>query len=216
MYGVDEAMVMKIWFHPESPYARRVLCFLDWTGITAERIPLALENREHRDESYLKINPFARVPAIVDNGFALSESLAILRYLVARDGLWNWYPQDLRGRAVADQWLEYVSQHASRPFIDLAWSRQMAARFGHKAQDGVEVAALKKMKRELPVLEARLRASPFLAGDHPTLADVALYPFATLAGEAGLDLHADAPHVAVWIGQMAALTVISASAVNQP
>jgi len=63
---------------------------------------------------------------------------------------------------------------------------------------------------------ARLRASPFLAGEHPTLADVALYPFATLAGEAGLDLQADAPHVAVWIGQMAALAVISASAVNQP
>ena len=103
---------MKIWFHPESPYARRVLCFLDWTGIAAERISLALENREHRDEAYLKINPFARVPAIVDNGFALSESLAILRYLVARDELWNWYPQDLRGRAVADQWLEYVSQRA--------------------------------------------------------------------------------------------------------
>ena len=63
---------------------------------------------------------------------------------------------------------------------------------------------------------ARVRASPFLAGEHPTLADVALYPFATLAGEAGLDLQADAPHVAFWIGQMAALTVVAGSSVNQP
>ena len=84
----------------------------------------------------------------------------------------------------------------------------MAARFGHKVQDGVEVAAVKKMKRELPVLEARLCETPFLAGDHPTLADVALFPFATLAGEAGLDLAADAPHLALWIGKMAALPVV--------
>ena len=63
---------------------------------------------------------------------------------------------------------------------------------------------------------ARLRVSPFLAGDHPTLADVALYPLATLAGEAGLDLRAKSLHVAVWIGQMAALTVVAGSSVNQP
>jgi len=49
----------------------------------------------------------------------------------------------------------------------------------------------------------------------PTLADVALYPFATLAGEAGLDLRANSLHVAVWIRQMAALTVVAGSAVNQ-
>jgi glutathione S-transferase len=190
---------LKVWFHPESPYARRVLCFLDWNKIDAERIPVSLEQREHRGAEYLKVNPWGRVPAILDGDFALSESLAILRYLVDRDGLFSWYPKDLRGRAVADQWLEYVSQHACRPFLDLAWERTMAARFAGRSSPGVEELAVKRLKRELPILNARLAESPFLAGANPTLADVALYPFVKLSGEAGIDLATDAPELAAWL-----------------
>ncbi len=200
--------VIKVWFHPESPYARRVLCFLDWTGISATRIQVALENREHLEKTYLDITPFGRVPAIVDNGFALSESLAILRYLVARDGLFEWYPEDLQRRAVADQWLEYVSQHGAPPFIELAWNLNMAARYGLKPRVGAAEAAAKKIKRELPVLEARLTQCSFLSGEaRPGLADVALYPFAALAVEAQIDLPRVAPHLAAWMIRMADLPV---------
>lgn len=191
---------MKVWFHPESPYARRVLCFLDWNQIDAERIPVSLEQREHRGAEYLKVNPWGRVPAILDGDFGLSESLAILRYLVERDGLYQWYPRGLRERAVADQWLEYVSQHACRPFLDLAWERAMIKRFAGRSSPGVEELALKRLTRELPFLNARLAESPFLAGATPTLADVALYPFIKLSGEAGIDLATDAPDLAAWLG----------------
>ena len=189
---------MKVWFHPESPYARRVLCFLDWNQIEAERIPVALEQREHRGAEYLKVNPWGRVPAILDGDFALSESLAILRYLVESRKLHQWYPQGLRERAVADQWLEYVSHHACRPFLDLAWERAMVKRFGGRSNPGVEELAEKRLGRELPFLDARLGESPFLAGQNATLADVALYPFVKLSGEAGIDLTTVAPNLHAW------------------
>ncbi len=193
---------MKVWFHPESPYAQRVLNFLDWTGISAEKIPVSLENREHRSDAYLQVNPHGRVPAIWDNGFQLVESLAILRYLVERDGLYDWFPRGLQERAKADEWLEYVSQHACRPFLDLAWSRTMAARYGQKALPGVDEAAQKKLRRELPFLNERLGQSGFLVGGRPTLADVALYPFVGLSGAAGIDLGGEAPHLLRWFQQM--------------
>lgn len=194
---------MKVWFHPESPYARRILCFLDWNNIEADRIPVSLEQREHREAEYLKVNPWGRVPAILDGDFALSESLAILRYLVESRKVHQWYPQGLRERAVADQWLEYVSQHACRPFLDLAWERSMAARFGGRTNSGAVDMALKRLKRELPFLDTRLAESPFLAGANPTLADVALYPFVTLSSEAGVDLKALAPNLLAWSDRVA-------------
>lgn len=202
---------LKVWFHPASPYARRVLVFLEWTGLPAELIQVALEKREQKNETYLKINPYGRVPAIVDEDgegrvFALSESVAILRYLVDRFGLHEWYPAGLRERAAADQWLEYASQQASRPFLDLAWLRTLGPRYGMAEESQtrrvLEEAALKKLGRELPVLNARLGESPYLAGVRPTLADVALYPFASLYQEAGVDLEAAAPVIAPWLARM--------------
>lgn len=201
--------MLKLWFHPQSPYARRVLCFLDWTGIPAERIPVALEQREQRRPEYLAVNPYGRVPTIVDEGgpgeapFALSESLAILRYLVEKHRLYDWFAVGLHERAKADQWLEYVSQQACRPFLDLAWLRTLGPRFRmapDEASSKVQIeAALKKLRRELPILESRLGESPFLVGARPTLADVALFPFVNLHAEAGVDLAREAPAVMRWL-----------------
>jgi glutathione S-transferase len=174
---------------------------------------VALEKREQKSENYLTINPYGRVPAIVDEDvdgspFALSESVAILRYLVDRHGLHEWYPAGLRERAAADQWLEYASQQASRPFLDLAWLRVLAPRFGMAQEPDVvrvqEEAALKKLHRELPVLQSRLAESPYLAGMRPTLADVALYPFAALHVDAGIELIKAAPAVVAWLDRLAA------------
>jgi glutathione S-transferase len=206
--------LLKLWFHPQSPYARRVICFLDWTGIHSERIPVALERQEQRSPEYLALNPYGRVPFIVDDAdlgpagkpFALSESLAILRYLVEKHGFDDWYPKGLQMRAKSDQWLEYASQQASRPFLDLAWLRTFGPRLGMAPDEQsskvlIEVAK-KKLNRELPVLDARLSEYPFLAGTRPTLSDVALYPFASLHSEAGVDLASEAPAVVAWLDRI--------------
>lgn len=212
---------MQVWYHPESPYAQRVLYLLDVLAIDAERISVNLAKREHRANNYVSINRFSRVPALVDNGLHLAESLAILRYLIGREvgrvnlvqstdessgphagksaaAIESWYPSALRERAGVDQWLEYVAHHASRPFLDLAWSRTLAARYGFTVDSWIEAAALKKIGRELPVLEERFAGSSYLCGDQPTLADVALYPFVALADSAQLDLAVDAPKLNRW------------------
>ena len=56
----------------------------DLLGIHYEKVPVKLEEGEHKKEPFLKINPQAEVPALSDgDDFNLSESNAIIRYLVA-------------------------------------------------------------------------------------------------------------------------------------
>lgn len=52
-------------------------------------------------------NPQRKAPTIVDDGFALSESRAIAKYLVAKYGNNKYYPQDIKARALIDQRLDF-------------------------------------------------------------------------------------------------------------
>ena len=62
-----------------------------------------ISKMEHKSEEYLKINPSGQVPAIKDGDFCLSESHSILRYLAESRGCPdNWYPKDLKKRAIVD------------------------------------------------------------------------------------------------------------------
>lgn len=64
---------------------------------------------EHLKEEFRNnVNRFKKVPAIVDNGFQLSESIAILRYLTncyKFDD--HWYPKNDQLRARVDEYLEW-------------------------------------------------------------------------------------------------------------
>ena len=57
---------------------------------------------------FLQINPIHSIPTIVDDGFALWESRAILRYLCnkyAPDS--TLYPKEPQKRAIVDRWLDF-------------------------------------------------------------------------------------------------------------
>ncbi len=63
------------------------------------------------DEYRNNINRFQKVPALVDNSFQLSESIAIFRYIAAKEKFNDhWYPKDLQKRGRIDEYLEWSVQ----------------------------------------------------------------------------------------------------------
>lgn len=61
-----------------------------------------------KDEYRQNVNRFKKVPAIVDNGFQLSESIAIVRYFANRYSFDDhWYPKNDQQRARIDEYLEW-------------------------------------------------------------------------------------------------------------
>ena len=75
--------MLKFYHNPRSPMARRV-----WRGLLEKQIlfePILMKlNGDHLQPEYLEINPFHHVPVIVDDGFRMVESIAILDYLEAK------------------------------------------------------------------------------------------------------------------------------------
>ena len=90
--------------HPVSSNALKVRFLLAVLSLRYERshIPFA----RPRPEEYTRVNPFGRIPTLVDGGFVLAESNAILRYLAEREGRDDLYPRGLRERAAVERALD--------------------------------------------------------------------------------------------------------------
>lgn len=77
-------------------------------GLDAEVKLVNLAAGEQNDPEFLKLNPMHQVPVLVDGAFVLTESRAILGYLVNKfkPGS-SLYPTEAEARAVVDQRLYY-------------------------------------------------------------------------------------------------------------
>jgi len=88
-----------------SPPSRAVHFCLKMLSCDFEYKNVDLSKGEHKTEEYLKMNPDGAVPTIKDGDFVLSESRAILTYLVekyGKDEHDSLYPRDLAKRAMVD------------------------------------------------------------------------------------------------------------------
>jgi glutathione S-transferase len=86
-----------------SPFARRVWLSLEHKALPYEEKLLSFAAGDLSKPEYLAINPRHRVPAIVDDGFALYESVAIVEYLDQRypDAGQRLFPPDPKEAAIA-------------------------------------------------------------------------------------------------------------------
>jgi glutathione S-transferase len=74
-------MVLQIYGDRMSQPSRALLIFARANNIQHEEKTTRIINNEHQTPEFLAINPMGQVPAMVDDGFKLFESHAILRYL---------------------------------------------------------------------------------------------------------------------------------------
>lgn len=160
-----------------SPYAWRVWLALEHKRLSYELHVMSFSGGDLKTDAFRAINPRGRVPTIVDGGFALAESAAILEYLQdAYPGSGPaLFPGDVRARAQARRMIreadEYLA-HGMEVLGDLL--------FGAAAPDAAAVAqAREAFLAEASVLEQSSQA-PFLAGDVGA-ADFTVYPIIALA-----------------------------------
>ena len=123
-----------------------------------------------RTPEFLALNPSHTIPTIVDDGFALFESNAILVYLAKKYNWTAYYPADAQLRARIDQYLNWHHTNtrlvSSQVFFHLITGNMTAEKLPK---------ALKKLKKPLRILEGWLGQSQFLVCDQPTIADLAAY-----------------------------------------
>ncbi|RKP50284.1 glutathione S-transferase family protein [Pararobbsia silviterrae] len=188
---------MKLYHHPLSGHSHRAHLFLSLLGIDHELIEVNLAAREHKSPEFLKMNPFGQIPVLVDGATTIADSTAILVYLAKKSGRADWLPDTPEGAARVQRWLSVASGEIA--FGPAA--ARMIALFGDP-RNPVEVKA--RSEHVLSLVDTELAHRMWLVGDHPTIADVALFSYIARANEGHLDLSRYA-NVAAWIGRVETL-----------
>jgi len=186
--------VITLYDYELSGSCYKVRLFLHLLGLNYESRPVDFVQREHKSAAFLAINPFGELPVLEDDGVRLRDAQAILVYLARRyDAGGQWYPEDPASMGLISQWLataggELMSISAARLVKGLNYPLDL---------DQLHESG----RRVLGILDAHLAARSFLELNRATLADVACFPYAALANEAGLDLD-PYQNVVAWIGRM--------------
>ena len=199
---------MKLYYHPASSASRIVMLFAAQEGIALDYVLVDLMAGAHRQPEYKAVNPSALVPVLDDDGFVLTESGAILRYLAGKTGS-RAYPADLKARARVDEAMAWFYGNYYKDF-DCGLVYPQLFPHHRRRSDEAHAATIewgrKQSLRWLDVLDSHFlgHGNAFLCGDAPTLADYVGIEMVTIGELVGCTLQ-DYPNVCGWIARMKAL-----------
>jgi glutathione S-transferase len=163
---------MKIYGHPMSTCARKVLTSLIETNTPYELVTIDFATGEHKKQPHLSRQPFGRVPTLDDDGFTMYESRAMCHYINDKAG-GKLVPSDARARAVMEQWISIEYSYFSGPVMKFV--------FQHMFQRPQDPATLENAQKDLdvalPVMEAHLSKQDYFAGSDFSIADITYMPY---------------------------------------
>ena len=175
----------------------KIRLLLSMLGLEYRRVTIDTRAGETQTPAFKGLNPRGQIPVLVDEQTTLWDSMAILVYLARRYGDRKWLPVDALDEARVMQWLA-VSENEL--LYGLARARAVL-KLGRPFD-------LEQCQREavagLEVIEDRLGYWQWLAMAHPTIADIACYPYISVAEEGNVSLE-PYPAIRAWLKRVESL-----------
>jgi glutathione S-transferase len=193
-----------------SPYAWRVWLALEHKRVSYALKQLSFDAGDLKTPAFSAINPRNRVPALVDDGFALYESAAMLDYIEERFPGPSLYPTDIRRRAIARRMIREADQYVAAAMEHLV-ERVLFTPPAEWSEAAIGEARA-ELQSEHAFWENRIE-SPFLLGE-VSAADYTLFPMIALvrrigARKPGFDAAALAgPNLEAWLARMGAIKIV--------
>jgi glutathione S-transferase len=170
-------MALTFYWAAGSPPSWRVMLALEHKELPYESRLLSFANRDHKSAEFLAVNPRGLVPALVDDGFAIWESTAIVEYLDERypESGAPLFPRDAREAAIVRRLVQEIDYYVAPQSMRLG--RQIFMRKPEELDRDEIADARRLLLAELAALDTTLTKSGggFLAGAL-SAADFALYP----------------------------------------
>lgn len=187
--------MIQLYGHDLSGNSYKVKLMLSLLGLEFAWIRVDLMQGAHKQPDFLALNPFGQVPVLVDGDVVLADAQAILVYLARHYGGEQWLPLEPLPLAQVVRWLSTTAGEIRQG--------PEAARLYHlfKATTINLDRALQKADFILTQLEQHLGDRDWLELGHPTIADVAVFPYVALARDGQIDLDRY-PHVLTWIDRV--------------
>ena len=191
---------MKLYTIPISPNCRRAEATAYHLGLDVEIVRTGFLNGELKSNDFLKLNPNGKVPLLIDDGFRLWESNAILQYLADKSAAADFFPRDFAVRADIVRWQFWESLHFNKAVGGIVWETiaKPSMNLGEPDESAIE-SSTEDFHRFAKILERQLEGRKFIMGDTLTLADFSVGNHSALAvhphSRVPLD---DYPRVASW------------------
>lgn len=186
--------MIKLYDSDISGSCYKIRLLLNILGQQYEPIPVDFVNKEHKTPQYMALNLFGEIPIFEDGELRLRDAQAIMVYLAKKyDKTNQWYPDDATAMGQIQQWLstgggEVMNAAGARLVKVLNYPMDL-----EKLQAGAH--------RVFKIMDDHLAGREFLELGHPTIGDIACFPYTALAGEGGIDL-SGYKNVLAWIERM--------------
>jgi glutathione S-transferase len=180
-------MVLTLYHSPISPNSRRVWITLLEKGLEFELVDIKLDGEQFTPE-FLGINPFHHIPTLVDDGFNVVESLAILDYLEAKYPTPAMLPKDAKDLAIA-RMVQLVTVNELLP----AATTFLPQILGLPGADPEKI----EKARVLKFFENLLDDRPYFASHNLTLAEVVAGTVVNVLPSIGISLN-EYPKLNAW------------------
>jgi GST-like protein len=163
-------------YYNTGPNPHKVALFLEEAGLDYEAVPVETRRGDQHKPAFLKVNPNAKAPALVDGDAVLFDSNAILLYLGRKTG--QFMPQDTPAlQAELLSWMMFVATGIG------PYSGQ-AVHFKQHAREQLDYAIERyhyEASRHYQILDDRLANRAWIVGDDYSIVDIALWGWARIA-----------------------------------
>ncbi len=191
---------MTLYDHPDCPYGMKVRIVLAEKEMDCELITVDLQAGQHRQPEFLKLNPFGRVPVLIDEGAVIYESTIINEYIDDEYPEPPIRPVDSGERSRMRLLEDYADTAFTLPAM--AVQMELAKPAGVREEQRVR-AARDVVVKGLEMLNRELEGREYLVGEF-SLADVAFAPIVLQLERLGIHPDNSLRNLKAWIQRLAA------------
>jgi glutathione S-transferase len=189
-----------------APNPRRVRIFAAEKGIDLPIQPVSLMAREHKSAEHLARNPLGQTPVLVlGDGTAISESVAICRYLEALYPAPPLFGESAVEIASIEMWIRRTEFALGGP-VRSYWVNvhPFTAQVVPERFEDFGKASVPHVMAAMAVFDAALAKGPFISGERLSMADIVLLSTIDFAGFIGLAIPEKLTDLRRWHGEMSA------------
>ena len=190
--------MIRLYDYPDCPFCQKVRVVLAEKDLEFERIHVDLRKGEQKAPEFLKLNPYGKVPVLIDEDIVVYDSTIINEYLDEEYPNPPLMPEDSASRSR----VRLLEDFCDNSFIPPAGVVLTELHKPEAERDEEKVKRYQaEMSRVLGRLEGYLDGYSYLVGEF-SLADVAFAPRVMILPQLGVEVDPRWQNVSGWIGRL--------------
>jgi glutathione S-transferase len=193
--------MLKLYNYPDCPFCQKVRVVLAEKDLEYEKVLVDLRKQDQKTPEFLQLNPYGKVPVLVDEDTVVYDSTIINEYLDEEYPIPALMPEDSQSKALVRTLEDYCDNSFIPPTTVLL--AQALKPEGERDEQRVEQAR-EELRRCLYFLREKLDGKQYLVGSQFSLADAAFAPRMIVLGRLGFEFEPALAPVQQWVERIRA------------